>query len=277
MNHSITRPVGLTWLVFAATSLFCLLVFVPVLTAQQNSQSNTVEGTVLETMNAAGYTYVNVSTPDGTRWVAIPESKIETGASLAFSPGMEMKDFHSKSLGKTFPSIIFSPGLAGQKPASPHGSLASSKPKATDSFEAAVQAERQAASSPSSQIQPAQGSGGSQGAIAPYSEISVEKAAGENSFTVGELFEKKKELDGKQVRIRGQVVKYNPNIMGRNWLHLQDGTGDPMHNTHDLVVTTTAEIGSPEIITIEGTLAADKDFGAGYSYAVIIENAAIIK
>ena len=63
--------------------------------------------------------------------------------------------------------------------------------------------------------------------------------------------------------------------MGKNWLHIQDGTGDPMKNSHDLVVTTTDQLSGPKIITVEGTVAADKDFGAGYKYQVLIENATI--
>jgi aspartyl/asparaginyl-tRNA synthetase len=94
---------------------------------------------------------------------------------------------------------------------------------------------------------------------------------------VAEIHEQAKALDGKKVRIHAQVVKYNANIMGRNWLHLQDGTGDPMQNTHDLVITTTESLDSPRVITVEGTVAADKDFGAGYKYAVIVENCTIVE
>ena len=78
------------------------------------------------------------------------------------------------------------------------------------------------------------------------------------------------------MRVRGQVVKYNANIMGRNWLHLQDGSGDPMQNTHDLVVTTTEQLSGPKVITIEGVVAADKDFGAGYKYVVLVEDSTIV-
>jgi hypothetical protein len=185
-----------------------------------------------------------------------------------------MKDFHSKSLNKTFSSIMFSEGIVDGSDTSPHGPQTASSATAEDPFAAAVQAEKRGSQQ---QVQPSQGSGGSMGAIAPFSDISVEKADGENSFTVGDLFEKANELNGTTVRVRGKVVKYNANIMGRNWIHLQDGTGDPMQNTHDLVVTTTSEVGSPEVITIEGTLTADKDFGAGYKYEVIVENGTIIQ
>jgi hypothetical protein len=104
----------------------------------------------------------------------------------------------------------------------------------------------------------------------------MERAAGENGFTVAELFGKAQELDGKSVRVRGQVVKFNANIMGRNWLHIQDGTGSPDANTHDLVITTSQEAAADwDIITMEGVLAANKDFGSGYSYSVIIEEASL--
>ncbi len=271
-------PVRLSFrprLPFVLALMVWFSLFSNVLTDQAYAETDLIEGTVTETMNAAGYTYVSILSADGDVWIAIPETKITKGETLAFAPGMEMKNFHSKSLDKTFASIIFSEGMIKASTTS-SGTEAGSKinTDSGNSFEAAVQAEKQVVTP---QNQPSQASGGSMGAVAPFSEISVEKAEGENSFTVAELFAKSGELDGTTIRIRGKVVKFNANIMGRNWLHLQDGTGDPMQNTHDLVVTTKTEIGSPDVLTIEGTLAADKDFGAGYKYAVIIENATIVQ
>ena len=120
-------------------------------------------------------------------------------------------------------------------------------------------------------------SGGSLGAIAPLEDISIEKSPAANGYTIEQIFTDAKELAGKKVQVHGKVVKFNPMIMGKNWIHLQDGTGNPMQNSHDLVVTSseTAEVGS--IITVEGVLAANKDFGAGYKYTAIVEDAAIIK
>jgi hypothetical protein len=111
----------------------------------------------------------------------------------------------------------------------------------------------------------------------PFSKVKVEKSTAPNGYTVAELFAKGASLNNQKVTVRGQVVKVNPNIMGKNWIHIQDGTGDPAKNTHDLVVTSAdiAKIG--DIISIEGTLAADKDFGFGYKYDVIVENAVIMK
>ena len=72
-------------------------------------------------------------------------------------------------------------------------------------------------------------------------------------------------------------MKFSPNIMGRNWIHIQDGTGDPAKNTHDLVVTSSETTEKGAIISIEGVLSADKDFGSGYSYDIIIEEAMVVK
>jgi hypothetical protein len=120
-------------------------------------------------------------------------------------------------------------------------------------------------------------SGGSSGAVAPLQEISIPKADAENGYTVEELFTKAKELNGKKVRLRGKVVKFSPNIMGKNWVHIQDGTGNPMNNTHDMVVTTSETVAVDAVVTLEGILAAEKDFGAGYKYVGIIEQASLIK
>ena len=119
---------------------------------------------------------------------------------------------------------------------------------------------------------------GSQKAVVPFAEIKVDKASGANSYTVGELFQKATDLNGKSIRIKGKVVKVSTKIMGLNWLHIQDGSGDPAQNTHDLVVTTAAEPAADwDIVTVEGTLTANKDFGSGYSYKVLIEGATVTK
>jgi len=239
-------------------------------------QVETVTGTVLEAMNASGYTYMQVDTGKDKVWVAIPATEVKKGDTITYNQGMVMPDFHSKTLGRSFKQIIFSSGLAGQGAGNPHKSSTSPHGKKSegDSFSDAVKAESGPAAATS---KPPQVSGGSAGATAPLMESKVEKASGENGYTVEEIFTKSKELNGKKVRVKGKIVKYNPNIMGKNWIHLQDGTGDPMANTHDLVVTTEEKLSSQDIITIEGTMTANKDFGAGYKYAVIVEGAKIIK
>ncbi len=226
-------------------------------------------GKVIETMNAGGYTYLLVDTGKEERWVAIPESTVNKGETVEYSAGMVMQDFHSKTLNRTFASIVFSPGLE-KKESGPQQASAAGAPADDTSFSAAVEAEKGAKQPPMS------ASGGSLGAIVPFSEIKVDKADGPNGHTIKEIFDRSKELNGETVRIRGQVMKVNTGIMGRNWVHLQDGSGDPMNNTHDLVVTTAETPGQGESVTFEGKLTADKDFGAGYSYSAIVEDAKII-
>lgn len=235
------------------------------------SDAPSVYGTVLTTMNSGGYTYIEVQTAAGKPWIAIPESNVKVGEEIGYYEGMVMQNFHSKTLDRTFAEIIFSPGLV-QTP----DVQKESAPQITsdDSFTAAVQAEQQ-------QILPkpaAAMSGGSMGAIVPLDDsVTIEKATGENGYTVEELYGKSKELDGKTVQVRGKVVKFSPMIMGRNWVHIQDGTGNPMQNSHDLVVTTDVTVENNTVVTFEGTLAADKDFGAGYKYTVIVEEAKIVQ
>lgn len=235
--------------------------------ASTPANAPTVAGTIIETMNASGYTYMLVESGAEKHWVAVPATTVEKGATVNYYQGMVMKDFTSKTLNRTFDAVIFSSGLAGQK------AEAAQQPTASDSFSAAVKAEKSTETpAPTMEV-----SAGSAGAVAPLEEISIEKAAAANGYTVEEIFEKAKELGGKKVQVQGKVVKFSPMIMGKNWIHLQDGTGDPMQNSHDLVVTTGETVEVNTIITVEGILAAEKDFGAGYKYAAIVEDASIIK
>jgi hypothetical protein len=227
----------------------------------------TIAGTIIETMNASGYTYMLVLSGAEKTWVAIPATTVKKGAVINYYKGMVIKDFTSKTLNRTFDTIIFSSGLAEKN------AKVVPQPVASDSFTNAVKAEK-------TTIKPAptmEMSNGSTGAIVPLQEISIEKAPTANGYTVQEIFEKAQELAGKKVQVHGKVVKFNPLIMGKNWIHLQDGTGNPMKNSHDLVVTTDKTVELNSIVTVEGILAAEKDFGAGYKYAAIIEDASIIK
>lgn len=243
--------------------------------AESATQAPQISGKILETMDAAGYTYVNVETATGSVWAALPESNVEVGQEVVLAGGMEMKNFESKTLGRTFDSVIFSTGIVppGGEAAAPAAPTAASTPAAGgDSFAAAMQEE--AAGQMAAADVPA--SGGSAAAIVPSNDdVKVEKAAGENAYTIAELYAQKNELNGKNVKVRGKVVKVSMMIMGKNWLHLQDGTGDPNSSTHDLVVTTAGEALKDAVVEVEGTLHSDRDFGSGYRYDVIIEDAEV--
>lgn len=94
-----------------------------------------------------------------------------------------------------------------------------------------------------------------------------------NLKTVAALNLNKTALAGKTISANGKVVKVNNGIMGRNFVHVQDGTGDASNN--NLIVTSkqTAKIG--DLVTISGVVAVNRDFGSGYSYPLLIEDASI--
>jgi hypothetical protein len=95
--------------------------------------------------------------------------------------------------------------------------------------------------------------------------------------TIGDIYKEKTELAGKQVKLHGKVVKVNNQIMNRNFLHLQDGSGDAADGTNDITVTSDDTAAKGDEITVTGTVVLDLDFGAGYTYPLLVEKATIAK
>jgi len=207
------------------------------------SANDFVEGDeVLETMNAGGYTYIRVRTEDKEIWAAGPQGTVAVGDRVNLPAGALMPSFHSKALDRTFEEIYFVGAIeivGGSK--SPHGGGSPPAGHAT---------------------------GGRGAAMTPGS---LQKAEG--GSTIAELYARRGELAGKQVLVRGQVVKFTANIMGRNWMHIQDGTGQPGSN--DLTVTTADSASVGDVVLVKGTAAVDRDFGAGYRYELIVEQAGV--
>ena len=218
-------------------------------------EGNRIMGEFIDRMDSRGYTYVAVETKPGTIvWAAGPQSTIQIGDSINTEKGHVMKGFTSPSLGKTFETIYFvtslgTPRGADGQPTSRPQSAPTSRPSIAPTKRTTTPA--------------------------PTTPISVEKVAG--GQTIAEVFSQADALAGKNVQVRGQVVKFSGGIMGKNWIHLQDGTGDATKKTHDLTVTTDGKASVGDTIVIKGVLTRDKDFGAGYRYPVIIENATIEK
>lgn len=232
--------------------------------AASPTSATALSGTVVETFDGGGYTYIQLDTGTETKWAAIGQAVVTIGEKINLKPGPVMRDFHSRSFDRTFPEIIFSSGLiGGNGAASSTGS----------NFGDALQSEGMGMMPPGGAME--QVSGGSMQAITPIQEVVIEKVEAENGYTVEEIFTQVADLAGKKVKIRGKAVKVSPNIMGKNWIHLQDGTGNPMNNSHDLVVTSADMPEKDSIIIVEGVLAKDKDFGAGYKYNVILEEAVV--
>jgi hypothetical protein len=93
----------------------------------------------------------------------------------------------------------------------------------------------------------------------------------DGGMTVAEIFSGRSGLGGAEVTVRGKVVKFSPMIMGKNWIHLQDGTDH--EGANDLTITTSAQAAKGDTVLVRGLVTLDKDFGAGYRYDLIIEDA----
>jgi len=107
-------------------------------------------------------------------------------------------------------------------------------------------------------------------------DVKVPRAAGADAHTVAEVWAQRVQLKEKSVAIRGKVVKFNENIMGKNWVHLRDGSGTAGKD-NDITVTTGDKVAVGDVVTAKGTVRVDKDFGAGYAYPVIVEDAKLSK
>ena len=111
------------------------------------------------------------------------------------------------------------------------------------------------------------------GGPADAPDVKVPKAEGSNAKTVAELWAQRASLKGKEIAVKAKVVKVTNSVMGKNWLHVRDGSGSKAAKDNDLTVTTDVVAKVGDVVTVTGTVSVDKDFGAGYAYPVIIENA----
>ncbi|MGB8931436.1 MAG: OB-fold nucleic acid binding domain-containing protein, partial [Anaeromyxobacteraceae bacterium] len=108
-------------------------------------------------------------------------------------------------------------------------------------------------------------------------DVKVAKATGADARTVSEVWTQRKALKDKAVTVRGKVVKFNPGIMGKNWVHLRDGSGTADAKDNDITITTADTVAVGDVVTAKGKVLVEKDFGAGYAYPVIIEEAKVAK
>ncbi|ROL62373.1 DNA-binding protein [Bacteroidetes/Chlorobi group bacterium ChocPot_Mid] len=208
-------------------------------------------GVVIETMNSGGYTYMLLNQDGDEVWIAANQIEVKKDDTVYYSKAMEMKDFHSNTMNRDFKKIIF----ADDCTKNPWGNekTQNQNPKGM----------------------PPMGKGN------PHENMSNEKQTDlkiepiKNGFTIEQIYKQKNSLAGKPVRVKGKVVKFNSQILGKNWVHIQDGTGSAQD--FDLPVTTMETFNVGDVVTFEGVLAIDKDFGSGYKFSVIIENAIVVR
>lgn len=218
-----------------------------------------LSGKVLETMDGGGYTYVQLQNGPEKLWVAIPLTKVKVGQQLSLVPGFEMKNFTSKGLNRKFDKVVFSAGVANEKIHLSESAVKMAHQGVPQPAPAAQQAPKQA-----KQPKPA----------AKKNE-KVAKAKGANAYSVAEIHAQKGKLEKKQVVVRGRVTKVAERIMKKNWIHIQDGTGSKGKKTDELVVTSKQVPKEGDVVTATGTLYNNLDFGSGYRYKVLIQDASL--
>jgi hypothetical protein len=209
-----------------------------------------VHGTVAERLEVPNYTYLRLTGPGGDTWAAVPTNDVAVGAEVTIIQPMPMEKFESKTLNRTFDVIMFGSGVqVGNAPAAaaptappvnPHGATTVPAP-------------------------------------ADLGNVKVAKAPGADGRTVSEIYAQKDGLKDKNVALHGKVVKVTSGVMGRNWLHLRDGSGTDAAQDNDIIVTTTDVAAVGDEVTATGVVHTDKDLGSGYAYKVLIEDAKVAK
>jgi hypothetical protein len=226
-------------------ALLLLLGIVPVW-ATPKIDGTPFQGEVLESVNAGSYTYMRLKTKDGEVWAATMLSNYPKGMKVQLHDPMLMTNFESRALNRTFDEIVFA---------------------------SAVSTENSSVDSQTQQMISAHKGAGA--APAPVPVVKAPKAAGKNGRTVAEVYSQRTQLKGKPVAVQGTVVKFSPNIMDRNWIHLRDGSGSAADKSNDLIVTTSQRVKVGDVVTVSGLVKTDVNYGSGYAYPVVIENATL--
>jgi hypothetical protein len=202
-------------------------------------------GTALETIKADRYTYVQVDIGTEKIWTATPNFRGKVGDTVVVPKGLAMQNFHSKTLERDFEVVYFVGAIT----------VAGNDQGPTQMARTSFMHPPTSAKSSKSQI-----------------EVSGITRARDGK-TVAEIFAGRAELAGKHVIVRGKVVKFLPQIMGKNWLHLRDGSG--VEGTNDLTVTTATTVKVGDVVLVSGVVSIDRDFGYGYEYDVLLEDAEV--
>ena len=206
------------------------------------AQSTRLYGKILETIDAGNYTYVHIVADKKEYWAAGPKTLLKKGDMVAFNTGMPFKNFHSKALKRDFEVIYFVNKIitdkseSATKHATPHSG-------GIPSPHAGMKTQQQKITG-------------------------IKKAL--NGKTITEIFLQKQKLAGKNVSVRGKVVKYSPNILGKNWLHIQDGS-----DARNLAVTTMSKAKKGDVVLVSGKVRLDQNIGHGYVYEILLEDARV--
>lgn len=211
-------------------------------------------GQVLEVLDVGAYTYLRLKTANGETWAAVAKVPAKKGDTVTIVDPAVMENFESPALKRTFPSIIF--GTVGA-PASGATTTAAA-PSAPGN-------------GPHAGADLGQVHGGA-AKSADLGAIKVAKADGPDARTVAEVNANRLALKDTRVTIRAKVVKVNPDVMGKTWVHLRDGSGAASDNSNDLLITSKDVPNVGDIVVAKGVVKTDVALGAGYAYKVLVEN-----
>ena len=206
----------------------------------QVSTKTTVHKVVInEYIGGQTYAYLNVTEGDKTYWMAIPDKEVKKGETYYYDGGMLMKDFKSEQLNKVFDEIVFVEGIRSSE------ELLKKVPNNVHTHENTVD----------------------------DVVVKIDKAA--NGITIETLLSGKKSYSGKEVILRGKVIKVNNGIMDKNWVHIVDGT--QFEDDKSITITTQELVKVGDVVTFKGKVILDKDFGYGYVYDILLEEGQLLK
>jgi hypothetical protein len=209
-----------------------------------SSEFTTVK--VKEVEQVAQYTYLLVKGDGKEFWVAVPTMNASPGETYHYQGGMMMQDFESKELGKTFDEVLF--------------------------VEALFKGDGSSIET-SQDVQPDQAMTSGGKATVEKTDVSIERVEG--TVSIADLFANPGAYEGKVIQVQGKVAKFSPAIMSRNWIHIQDGTEH--EGKYDLTVTSPDNFQVDDVVIVEGVVALNIDFGYGYSYEILLEEAKAVK
>lgn len=223
-----------------------------------------LKGEVLEVLEVQSYTYLRLKTASGEMWAAVNKSPVKKGAEVVIYDPAVMENFKSAALSRTFPEIVF-------------GTLRPAAPASAPAVAAAAAAPPSGVQAAPSSAAPHAGADigqmhGSIGKSVDVGSVKVARADGPTARTVAEVNANRAALRDKTVTIHAKVVKVNPEVMGKNWVHLRDGSGSAADASDDLLVTSKELPKVGAVVTAKGVVKTDVDLGAGYAYKVLVEN-----
>jgi len=255
------------------------------LPASPHAYESSLSGVIVETMDASRYTYLLLDTGPMKVWVAANPTAVKTGDRVEVAGVLPMENFYSRTLDRTFDRIYFASmihpaGAGGTTTGLPPGHpeiSGFSKPDDPKAYELPaghpeVQGYGRTWSPSEYELPPGHPEVPDIESVGDVAVTVIEPVSG--GKTVVEVYSGKAECAGRDVAVRGKVTKVNNGILGRNWIHLRDGSGEP--GTDDLTVTSkdqTARVG--DTVVARGVVGLDRDFGGGYFYAVLLEDAVL--